>query len=114
MPDERDNPMEIGLGASLAVLTGPPDARVVVVVHLEASDPPGVFRVRRGANVQEAYAAPVEQLRPPAGADASQWADLADTGIQVKINSMRGMTRPPGVAVGDLRVGIRRLEDVDA
>lgn len=96
--DERDAPMEIGLGVAVASLVG----EQVVVVHIDSADPPGLFRVRRGATYEEAHSAPVEALRPPPQADIYEWADLADTGLQVKVMS-------PAVPV---RVGVRRLEDV--
>lgn len=100
--DERDEPIEFGPGTAVAVLTGPVGARVVVVLHVDQEDPAGTFRVRRGPTAEQAYAAPVELVKPPAAADTLMWADLADTGLQVKINAVRPA----------LRIGVRRLEDV--
>lgn len=113
MADERDAPVEIGLDTSVSIITGPPGERVVVFVRIDRDDPPGVFRVRRGPGPAAARVAPEEQVRPPSGSVPELWADLGDTGLQVKLLALPVMSRPAGVEHGPLRVGLRRLEDVE-
>jgi hypothetical protein len=112
--DEREAPIEIGLDTSVSIIVGPPGERVYVYVRIDRDDPPGVFRVRRGPGPESARVAPEEQVRPPGGARPELWADLGDTGLQVKLMALPVMTRPAGVEYGPLRIGLRRLEDVEA
>lgn len=92
--------LETGMSVASAVDGG------VVVVHFDLTDPVGTFRIRRGANLQEAYAAQEEQVHPEAETVPWEWAVLADSGLEVKLLSAPGWG-DNGIEDGPLRVAVR-------
>ena len=101
--------IEIGLDVTLCIRVG----EGVIAVRIEPQDAPGWFRVRRGPDSLAVHRAEEEKIQPDQLSAPWEWADLGNTGLQVKVTQWPA-AEFPDVPVGDIRIGVRRLEDVDA
>lgn len=103
MPNDDGQVAEIGFDAPVAIV----HSGGVTVMSVVMTDRPGELRVRRGATHEEAWAAQDEKVGVPLTARPEEWAVLGLTGLEVRLNS--APAGPPGVPVGPLRIGVRRL-----